>query len=446
MKFLISTAALGGLLCTSALAGDITTPDGFNVETDPSRGHLFALLSDGSLLRSTGSFGAEQLKRVYSDGSSQIFADGIGSLAGFAISDASGDMVVGDSFGASSLWLLQDLNDDGDVLDPGERSPFPVQPPVQPNGFDAVPFALAYAPGTDELYMSASTFGSPPDGTLLRFDGNAWSPFADGFDYPGGLLFTDNGLLMSETFAFPVIGGRVVRFVDGNNDGDAMDPGEQNDYASGLSGTSSLVMAMDGSIYSSGASGCAEFKGCVDRLLPDANQDGMADGVEPCIFGEFPVVGMFGSFTANMTLVEGDAGFGPGAGSDGTLYVREFDFQGDYTIRSAPLAQTFVDGTVAQNEDVDVTVQGTPFADGLFIMSLDTVGATIPGIGDLCLGFADISVISPVFPLDQNGVGGLTIPFREYPSLVGQTIVFQGLTLENGEFGIGNALDFVFGE
>src|SRR5262245_5505644 len=168
--FLASAALFAAL--PAARAGVITTPSGFNVETQAGPG-LFAILPDGRALYSTGFFGADQLSLRQPDGTLTLFATGFGSLAGLAQSPVTGDIVVGDSFFAPALRVLRDLNHDGDTLDAGEDTPHPAVLPVLSNGAAPLPFDLQFKPGTDELYLSGSTpFGiNPTLGVVLRIAG-----------------------------------------------------------------------------------------------------------------------------------------------------------------------------------------------------------------------------------------------------------------------------------
>ena len=176
-------AGLGlAFIAPNGSAGQFDLPSGFNLESAPSASTVFGTLLDGTVLKSTGTFGADDLLAVQPDGSTRLFATGFGSLAGLAQSEVGGEIVVGDSFFAPSLWSLVDLNGDGDALDGGEMTPYVVQPPVLSNGAAPLPFDLAFAPGTDDLYMSGSTpFGvSPTLGVVTRSSGGSWGGYTSG--------------------------------------------------------------------------------------------------------------------------------------------------------------------------------------------------------------------------------------------------------------------------
>lgn len=438
MRTLIAGLALA-CLSPAAVAGGFDLTPGFNLESAPGSGSVFGTLLDGTVLKTAGSFGNASLVAVQPDGSTLPFAVGFGSLDGLAQSELSGEIVVGDSLFTPSLWSLFDLNGDGDALDPGEMTAYAVQPPVLSNGAAPLPFDLAFAPGTSDLYMSGSTpFGiSPTLGVVTRSSAGAVAVFADNMGFAGNMVFSDGSLYVADvdttTFA-----GRVLTLTDGNGDDDALDAGEAIEFASNLSGAGGLVQAADGSFYLSGMTDSADFSGCVGRLLPDLDGDGVHDGLQECVFDGFV-------FTGGLTLIEGPGGFVPGAAGMGTLYVGDFTFSGDRTIRSAPVATTTVTGTVGPNSLVTISVGGTPGAGALFGISLDTNCTTIFGIGDIGFGFAAPAALSPVLTVDGTGVADFSLLFRALPAIVGQPLVIQGFTIEGSAFGIGNPLDFTFG-
>lgn len=439
MKHLILTLpALAGSLCLPAFAGDISSPSGFNVETAPAPGSLVGVLTDGTRLLSTGSFGADEISRQLPDGSASLWATGFGSLAGLAESPVTGQVVVGDSFGSSALWLLDDLNNDGDMLDAGEMVPHPAQPPVLSNGATPLPFGLAFAPGSDDLFMSGSTpFGvNPTLGVVTRTSGGAVTVYADDLGFAGGMVFDGNELYVGDLDSTFFV-GRVWLLRDLNNDNDALDAGEANIYADNLAGASDLALASNGSLWVSGGTDSVTFAGCVSRLGPDLDNNGTSDQIEECLFGGF-------AFTGGLHLTEG-SGFAQGAVGGGTLEVNDFGFAGSYLLHAAPLAETRVEGTVGPDSAVDIIVTGAPGSAGLFAISFDTVGITVKGVGNLCFGFTGLHALSPLQAIGPTGETSFKITFRDHPSLLGQPLVIQGVTVEDGAFGLGNALDFVFG-
>jgi hypothetical protein len=432
LSVLPAALAAAALLPAGARAEGITLPAGFNVETQSGPG-LYAVLPDGKALYSTGFFGADELSLRQPDGSLTLFATGFGSLAGIAQSPVTGDIVVGDSFLLPALRVLRDLNDDGDALDAGEDTAHPAVLPVLPNRASPLPFDLQFKPGTDELYMSGSTpFGiNPTLGVVLRITGASASVFAEGLTFAAGMTWSGGTLYVADT-SLGV--GHVAALTDGNADGDALDAGEAVDFAAGLTGASDLVRADDGSFYLSGTFVPDFSSASVARLLPDADHDGVSDGVDESFATGF-------GFTANLTLSEGAGGLQPGVSGDGALMVQ--DFAGfppvDRLVRTAPVATLQLDGVVQNNTTFSYTVGGEAAAGSILVISLDQAGITLHGVGDLGLGFGAPHVILPLGP----GGGTLPLTLHGAGALVGLHFTAQGFTLQDGEIGISNAIDSV---
>jgi len=424
-------------LAPAALAGSLVAPPGFNVETHPDAGALLLPLPDGSDLLATGAFGAAAIARRLPDGSVIPFATGFGSLAGAALSPVTGDLVVGDSFFAPALRLLRDTNGDLDCLDAGEDVPHPAVLPLLSNGAAPLPFELTFRPGTDELYVSGSTpFGVfPVLGVVLEVAGGSAGVFAEGLGFAAGLQWSGATLYVADVNATD-FSGRVVALRDLDADGDALDAGEASDFASGLSGGSDLVVAQDGSLFVSGLFDLGTFTGSVGHLLADGDGDGRSDGVDEAFLTGF-------SFSAGLSLEEGAGGFVPGVRGDGLLVAGDFGFDGDLLVRTAPFADLALTGTVANNSAFTLTVGGEPGAGALLVLSLDQQGLTLPGLGDLSLGFGAPHVIAGLPPLDGAGSSPATIVLHAVDALVGTAFTAQGFTLQDGEVGIGDALDLV---
>ncbi|MCB9898925.1 MAG: hypothetical protein H6825_13050 [Planctomycetes bacterium] len=432
MQVLRSAAVLAAL-APVALATDIVKPSGFNVETLGFSPQVEITLADGTQLVRGGSFMAETLLVQHANGALSVWAEGFGSMAGMAQSPVTGDLVVGDSFPSApafaALYVLRDLNGDGDALDAGENVPHPAQPPFLTPTDQGVPYDLAFRPGTDELYMSVSLFGSPTLGSVTRTADGAVTIFADGFTYPGDLVWSDGDLYLADA---TLADGRVVRLRDTNGDDDALDAGEAIDFAAGLAGASGFVGAQDGSFLVG-----TGFSGTIARLLPDRDDDGTTDGVDPEYMSGF-------GYAGTLSLSEGAAGFVPGAGGEGELHVSDF-FVGTVALRSAPLAELTVGGTVANDSLFTLTIDGAPSADGTFLLSLDPLGPTVPGIGDLTGGFAAPFVLLPLMPLDGAGTLTIAVVLHGQPGLVGLDLAVQGITLEDGRFGLSTGSRFVIG-
>jgi hypothetical protein len=181
----------------------------------------------------------------------------------------------------------------------------------------------------------------------------------------------------------------------------------------------------------------------VARVLPDDDNDGMSDGLD-----ELWIDGV--GFTGVMVLDEGPGGFVPGASGDGILYIADFDvFGGSRDVRTAPFAHLAIDGdtdgVLSDNSAFDLTITGAPGASTIFVLSLDTTGITIPGIGDVCLGFSGIHVLSGVLPLGRDGSFETRLRLDDVGA--SQTLPLplniQAFTLEGGDVGISNGLQLV---
>ncbi|MHC4845820.1 MAG: hypothetical protein ACYTCU_06635 [Planctomycetota bacterium] len=440
LKTLI-TVLLAASLAADGHASDLEVPAGFNAETVPGAGPIVAILADGTVLLSTGSFPDDELSVLHADGTTTLWADGIGSLAGVAQDPISGDVVVGDSLNAPNLRVLRDLNDDGDALDPGEDTAHPAPLPVLDNGGVPLPFALAFRPGTSELYMSGSTHFSisPTLGVIVRITGSTATVWADGLTFGGGLLWDGADLVAADSYLSPTFQflGRVLTLTDANADGDALDAGESVVFADALPGASGVVQASDGSVYVSGMTDPIDFSGGIARLLPDGDGDGASDGVTDLYFDGF-------GFAAGMILMEGGVGLVPGAHGDGELFVQDFGVPGWKVLRSAPIAVLGLDGVVANDSAFTLDVAGDPGALPLVVLSLDQTGITLPGLGDLCLGFAQPNIILTLPPI-AGGESSVTLALHGVSAAVGLPLTIQAFAVQSGKIGIGNALDVVVG-
>jgi hypothetical protein len=430
-----------------ARAGDVVTPSGFNAETRLAEGPVVLFLADGGALLSTGSFGADELSVRHGDGSVSLYAQGIGALSGVAQEPSTGALVVGDSFGAIPLLRLVDLNGDGDALDAGEMVAHPTPWPLV-GGESPVPFTMIFRPGApqDELFITVSFFSGQP-GAVLRFaEGGASVWAGDGLAFPAGLAFDGETLLVADSVFDPgsptFFSGSVHAFTDGNDDNDALDAGESAIFADGLNGASALRRAQDGSFYLSGVTRLPEGTGAVARLLPDTNDDGVSDGIDPTW------VSGLGSFSSELVLAEGSAGLLPGSAGDGALWISEFTtagplLAGNVIVRSAPHAALSVIGKVANDSAFDLVVDGEPGATALAVLSLDGAGPTLYGLGDLCVGFSLPHVILPLGAVAADGQASVTVVLHGLANAVGTEFFAQGFTLQGGDVGIGNRLPLV---
>ena len=432
---------LAGLLAASAPSAlaQVSVPSGFNAETRLAAGPRIEVLDDSTAVLSTGFYGAEQLSLQQVNGTTTLYAQGIGAISGIDQSPSTGALVVGDSHAdfPVRLVLISDLNDDGDALDPGEVAPHPVPLPVLEGSSPPIPFSLGFRPGapTDELYVSASV-----PGVVIKIEGGTASVFADGFVYPAGLAWEGDTLYVAQnTVSFT---GEIYALTDGNADGDALDPGEKVLFAGGLSGASGLVRASDGHLYLSGGFG-PDFSGGIARLAPDLDRDGASDAVDPhWAWG-------LGSFSSSLVLTEGAGGFAPGTAADGELWCGEFlpDFgpplAGNVIVRSAPHAALSLTGQVANNQSFSLHLQGETGSQGVAVFALDQEGVTLHGIGDLALGFGAPYLIAPLGAIGVSGQVSLTLTLHEVGGAVGLPFTLQAFAQKLGEVGCSNALDLV---
>ncbi len=428
----LRTAAFAALaFVPSALAGDVSVPAGFNVETNAAPALVAGQLNDGSLLYSTGVFGAGELSLLV-DGELVPFAAGFGSIAGVAQSPLTGELVVGDSF-PGMLWLVDDLNDDGDALDAGETIPHPAPFPRPSTGGEYLPFDLAFAPGSNDLFMTYSTFGAATfEGGVFAIADDAFASFADGFGFAAGLLFVDDALYVADLNNTSFV-GRVARLVDGNADGDALDAGELTEFATGLNGAGALVQDASGAFFLTGTF-APDFSSASVARLVDTDDDDVADIVDSAWATGF-------GFTGGLTLLEGSGGFVPGVEGNGALIVTDFAATTvPRTIRTAPLATTSLVGTISSFSTPEIVVGGTPGASAIWVLSLDVTGSTIKGIGDLCVGFTGTNIISPMLPIGLGEVSLTLLNLRNLSAVAGLDFGIQGFTFEEGRVGIGNAI------
>lgn len=432
----LAVAALA-LAAPTALAAGVVVPSGFNAETRLAPGPLIAVLADGTRVLSTGSFGAEKLSLQHADGTVTLYAQGIGSLSGLVQSPSSGALVAGDSFSAVPLLVIDDLNHDGDALDPGEVAPHPVRLPVLQGTDPPLPFSLSFRPGaaSDELYVSASN-----PGVVLRVAEGAATVYADGFAYPAGMAWDGDTLYVAQSTAGFV--GEIWALTDGNHDGDALDPGEKTLFAGGLGGASGLVRASDGHFYLSGVPDPSDFSGAVARLAPDLDHDGSSDAVDPAW------ISGLGSFSTSLVLLEGAGGLVPGSAGDGELWCGEFkpDFsqlQGNVIVRSAPHAALSLTGVVANNQSFTLHLAGEAGSTAVSIFALDQSGTTIYGLGDLAVGFGAPYLVAPLPPIGGSGESTLHLTLHAVGGAVGLPFTLQAFALKDGEVGCSNAFDLV---
>lgn len=214
-----------------------------------------------------------------------------------------------------NIWRIQDVNDDGDALDVGERT-------LWGDGFAQ---ALGLEPFGGAVFATdvESPFGPPNDKIVrlvdLNGDGDALdigerSVWAAGLNQPVGLLPDGTGGFYVSEY----IGSEVLHLVDSNGDGDALDVGEQRTFADDLGGVSFLFPTGAGMLASSIATN--KF-----FLLEDNNGDGDALDVAEKTLVLDSVGGSLGA------LDDGNGGFYFTAALDATVYhAQDKNGDGDY--------------------------------------------------------------------------------------------------------------------
>ena len=422
----------------SASAGDALLPDGFNLETRPTGGQPVFTMNDGSTLVKFGGFGPNAFRVLHADGTLSLYATGVGSFAGAAQSPVTGDVFIGD-FNTGGVWHFHDDNDDGDALDVGEQSVLAASLALLPGGLTIGSYSLAFEPGTDDLYFNGGAADFSATYVVRVTDAStptaAANIYFQGLTFSGGVAWHD-GALYTGDFAFPT--SRVVKLVDGNDDGDALDAGESHDYVSGLPGVNLLAFDAAGRLYISGVSDFVTVN-AIARCAPDADADDVADAVDTTWLDGV-------GFTGSLLILEGPGGLEGGASGDGVLWFEADGLgAGSKLLRTAPFASTGVVGDVADDSHFDVVVGGAPGALAVVVLSLDTAGVTITGFGDTGVGFSAAHLVSAPLPVNGSGEAVLGVTFHGLDALVGLDLAIQGFVLEGGEVGFGDGLTFVVG-
>jgi hypothetical protein len=219
--------------------------------------------------------------------------------------------VVSEQMGGN-LWRVQDLNDDGDALDVGERT-------LWADGF-TLAFGLETFGGAVFAADGEIPLG-PPDDKIVRLmdlngDGDALDVgervvWAAGLNQPAELVADGAGGFYVSEF----LGDDVLRLVDANGDGDALDVGERTTYADAVDGAAFLLPMGDRVLVSSVGT---------DQVfsLTDVNGDGDALDVAEKLSVLTNAGGSIGA------LEDGNGGFFFGAVSTSTVYHAQ-DKNGD---------------------------------------------------------------------------------------------------------------------
>lgn len=219
-----------------------------------------------------------------------------GSPSGIAF-DTRGTMFVNNSGNGGvpvdGIFKLTDLNADGDCEDTvdgvPERGEYCVAPPIGPGNTAYVPFEMTYAGGS--LYHRDS--GSGVQGvwktTDLNDDGDANDPGefvgfaingnASSFTFTAGLVVEPDLASERALYTIQVVSGadQLIRVVDVNDDGDAMDAGEITlvySTAEANYSPTDILCLPDGSVLIGDSTGKKIYR------LSDANNDGLFDQSE----------------------------------------------------------------------------------------------------------------------------------------------------------------------
>lgn len=199
-----------------------------------------------------------------------------------------------------SLWRIQDVNNDGDALDVGERTLWGtgLEQAVGLESFGGAIYAAnVYSPvGGDPHDEIWKLFDANGDGDAL--DAGESIIWASGLNQPVDLVPDGTGGF----YVSQLLANNVLHLVDSNNDGDALDVGEQTTFADSFNGPADLIAWGEGLLVSSTIDDDVFF-------LVDTNSDG--DALD----------------TAEKSMLLADVGesFGLLADSSGGLYISSFN-------------------------------------------------------------------------------------------------------------------------
>jgi hypothetical protein len=277
--------------------------------------------------------------------------------------DTRGTMFVNNSgtsaFPADGIFKLTDLNADGDCEDTiagvPERIEYCIAPPIGPGNTAYVPFEMTYAGGA--LYHRDS--GSGVQGVWktvdLDLDGDANDPGefsgfaingnASGFVFGAGLVIEPDLARERALYTIQVASqvDQLIRVVDVNDDGDAMDAGEITlvySTAEANYSPTDILCLPDGSVLIGDSTGKKIYR------LNDTNSDGLFDASERSTW--FDNVALTVSDFRRLVLVPvfcpADLDSGNGAGiPDGGVDINDLLF----------FLTTFEAGTAAADLDND---------------------------------------------------------------------------------------------
>lgn len=165
------------------------------------------------------------------------------------------------------IWRLEDMNDDGDALDTGERT-------LWATGFENAVGLETFGGAVYATNIKPPIGGDPQDEVIRLFDSNGDGDaldvgesvvWASGLNQPVDLVPNATG----DFYVSQLLGNNVLHLKDSNGDGDALDVGEQTIYADGLNQPADLIAWNDGLLVSS-------FMDDDVFFLEDSNGDGDA--------------------------------------------------------------------------------------------------------------------------------------------------------------------------
>ncbi len=216
---------------------------------------------------------------------------------------ASQAYLVSEEFGRR-LWRIEDLNGDGDALDAGEQTLWADNFVGNLLGMETTVGAVYVTenglPGGDARVVRL--IDANRDGDAL--DEGEWSIWAEGLAAAGDVVRAEAG----NWFVSDFVNHQVWQLLDQNNDGDALDIGEITLFGSGISDPFALLVQGNSLLVPSSG-----VNGQVHRLV-DLNSDGDALDI-----GEIQVITP--SFTNILGLLDdGSGGFYFSSLSEDTVY------------------------------------------------------------------------------------------------------------------------------
>ncbi len=269
---------------------------------------------------SDGDYNAESIYLVsfQTPPSSQLFAQGFGNVSSiFYIEETGKFYVVDNNLNGNSegdtVWVLEDLNNDGDALDENEMRlyapsgsfPYGADISFDSNGVAYVTDAQGLGSGIVYKLEDLNQDGDVMDaGEITVFASHAES--SDG--YLAGVAVNPN----NEDQIFVNDSSGVVRLLqDLNQDGDADDNGETTVFVDGLGGGFDLIFDNEGDLFVSSS----VYQG--DVKIYEVKMDGSVY--------EFDDLSDISVWVSSLSFLNGHLPFEPFVGNGDTLYVSYLD-------------------------------------------------------------------------------------------------------------------------